>query len=215
MLNTEDIRNREGINIYDGKSMGSVCDIEINLKEERAVLANCVICSKIKYKVIVCTIGRRFKMKCPYCENDDSRVIDSRHTEDGHAIRRRRECEACGRRFTTYEKVEEMILMVIKKDGRREAFDRNKLLKGIIRACEKRPVSISEMEKVVDEIERGLNNMMEKEVDSTFIGELVMERLKELDEVAYIRFASVYRQFTDINTFVAEIEKLLTNKNKK
>ena len=154
-------------------------------------------------------------MKCPYCENDDSRVIDSRLTEDGHAIRRRRECEACGRRFTTYEKVEEMILMVIKKDGRREAFDRNKLLKGIIRACEKRPVSISEMEKVVDEIERGLNNMMEKEVDSTFIGELVMERLRELDEVAYIRFASVYRQFTDINTFVAEIEKLLTNKNKK
>ena len=154
-------------------------------------------------------------MKGPYCENDDSRVIDSRHTEDGNAIRRRRECEACGRRFTTYEKVEEMILMVIKKDGRREAFDRNKLLKGIIRACEKRPVSISEMEKVVDEIERGLNNMMEKEVDSTFIGELVMERLRELDEVAYIRFASVYRQFTDINTFVAEIEKLLTNKNKK
>ena len=153
-------------------------------------------------------------MKCPYCENEESRVIDSRHTEDGHAIRRRRECEACGRRFTTYEKVEEMILMVIKKDGRREAFDRSKLLNGIIRACEKRPVSIADMEKIVDEIERGLNNMMEKEVDSTFIGELVMERLKDLDEVAYVRFASVYRQFTDINTFVAEIEKLLTNKKK-
>ena len=130
-------------------------------------------------------------MKCPYCENEESRVIDSRHTEDGHAIRRRRECESC---------------------GRREAFDRSKLLNGIIRACEKRPVSIAEMEKIVDEIERGLNNMMEKEVDSTFIGELVMERLKDLDEVAYVRFASVYRQFTDINTFVAEIEKLLTNK---
>ena len=135
-------------------------------------------------------------MKCPYCENEESRVIDSRHTEDGHAIRRRRECESCGRRFTTYEKVEEMILMVIKKDGRREA------------------VSIADMEKIVDEIERGLNNMMEKEVDSTFIGELVMERLKDLDEVAYDRFASVYRQFTDINTFVVEIEKLLTNKKK-
>ena len=151
-------------------------------------------------------------MKCPYCDHEDSTVIDSRHTEDGHAIRRRRECEACGRRFTTYEKVEEMILMVIKKDGRREAFDRNKLLNGIIRACEKRPVSLASMEKIVEEIERGLNNMMEKEIESTFIGELVMERLKDLDEVAYVRFASVYRQFTDINTFVSEIEKLLTNR---
>ena len=131
-------------------------------------------------------------MKCPYCENEESRVIDSRHTEDGHAIRRRRECESCGRRFTTYEKVEEMILMVIKKDGRREAFDRSKLLNGIIRACEKRPVSIADMEKIVDEIERGLNNMMEKEVDSTFIGELVMERLKDLDEVC-IRVQTVHR----------------------
>ncbi len=152
-------------------------------------------------------------MRCPYCENEDSKVIDSRHTEDGKAIRRRRECESCGKRFTTYEKVEEMILMVIKKDGRREAFDRNKLLNGIIRACEKRPVPYAEMEKIVDEIERGLNNMMEKEVDSNFIGELVMERLRDLDEVAYVRFASVYRQFKDVNTFVAEVEKLLTNKH--
>ena len=151
-------------------------------------------------------------MRCPYCENEDSKVIDSRHTEDGRAIRRRRECEQCGRRFTTYEKVEEMILMVIKKDGSRQAFDRNKLLNGIIRACEKRPVSIADMEKIVDDIERGLNNMMEKEVDSTFIGELVMERLKDLDEVAYVRFASVYRQFTDVNTFVQEVERLLTTK---
>lgn len=151
-------------------------------------------------------------MRCPYCENEDSKVIDSRHTEDGKAIRRRRECEECGRRFTTYEKVEEMILMVIKKDGSRQAFDRNKLLNGIIRACEKRPVSIADMEKIVDDIERGLNNMMEKEVDSNFIGELVMERLKDLDEVAYVRFASVYRQFTDVNTFVQEVERLLTTK---
>ena len=151
-------------------------------------------------------------MKCPYCENEDSKVIDSRHTEDGKAIRRRRECEECGRRFTTYEKVEEMILMVIKKDGSRQAFDRNKLLNGIIRACEKRPVSIANMEKIVDDIERGLNNMMEKEIDSNFIGELVMERLKDLDEVAYVRFASVYRQFTDVNTFVQEVERLLTTK---
>lgn len=152
------------------------------------------------------------KMRCPYCDNEDSKVIDSRHTEDGRAIRRRRECEECGRRFTTYEKIEEVILMVIKKDGSRQAFDRNKLLNGIIRACEKRPVSIADMEKIVDDIERGLNNTMEKEVESSLIGELVMERLRELDEVAYVRFASVYRQFTDINTFVAEIEKLLTNK---
>lgn len=152
-------------------------------------------------------------MRCPYCENEDSKVIDSRHTEDGRAIRRRRECESCGKRFTTYEKVEEMILMVIKKDGRREAFDRTKLLNGIVRACEKRPVPYAEMEKIVDEIERGLNNMMEKEIDSNFIGELVMERLRDLDEVAYVRFASVYRQFKDVSTFVAEVEKLLTNKH--
>ena len=151
-------------------------------------------------------------MKCPFCENQDTKVIDSRPTEDGHSIRRRRECDACGKRFTTYEKVEQMILMVIKKDGSREAFDRNKIMNGIIRSCEKRPVPIAEMEKIVDEIERGLNNMMEKEVESTFIGELIMERLRKLDEVAYVRFASVYRQFTDVNTFVEEIEKLLLNK---
>ena len=153
-------------------------------------------------------------MKCPFCDNQDTKVIDSRHTEEGQAIRRRRECDKCGKRFTTYEKVEEMILMVVKKDGSREAFDRNKIINGIIKACEKRQVPMAEIEKVVDEIERGLNNMMEKEVESTFIGELIMEQLKKLDEVAYVRFASVYRQFTDINTFVAEIEKLLGNKAK-
>lgn len=153
-------------------------------------------------------------MRCPYCENEDSKVIDSRHTEDGRAIRRRRECEACGKRFTTYEKIEEMILMVIKKDGSRQAFDRNKLMNGIIRACEKRPVSVTDIEKIVDSIERKLNNTMEKEVESTLIGELVMDKLKDLDEVAYVRFASVYRQFTDVNTFVQEVERLLTNRNK-
>ena len=154
-------------------------------------------------------------MRCPFCEHDDTKVIDSRHTEDGHAIRRRRECDGCGKRFTTYEKIEQMILMVIKKDGSREAFDRNKIMNGIIKACEKRPVPMAEIEKVVDEIERGLNNMMEKEVESTFIGELIMESLRKLDEVAYVRFASVYRQFTDVNTFVAEIEKLLTAQKEK
>ena len=153
-------------------------------------------------------------MKCPFCENQDTKVIDSRHTEDGHAIRRRRECDACGKRITTDEKVEEMILMVIKKDGSREAFDRNKISNGIIKACEKRPVPMAEIEKVVNEIERGLNNMMEKEIESAFIGELIMERLSMLDEVAYVRFASVYRQFTDFHTFVSDIEKMLTTKTK-
>lgn len=148
-------------------------------------------------------------MKCPFCENIDTKVIDSRPTEEGHAIRRRRECDNCCKRFTTYEKVEEIIFMVIKKDGSREAFDRNKVMNGIIKACEKRPVSIVAIEKIVDDIERGLNNMMEKEVESKLIGEVIMEHLKDLDEVAYVRFASVYRQFKDVNTFVAEIEKLL------
>lgn len=151
-------------------------------------------------------------MRCPYCENPDTKVIDSRPTEEGHAIRRRRGCENCGKRFTTYEKVEESIIMIIKKDGRREAFDRSKVMNGIVKACEKRPVPMAEIERIVDEIERGLNNLMEKEVESTFIGELIMDQLKKVDEVAYVRFASVYRQFTDVNTFVKEIEKLIGNK---
>ena len=153
-------------------------------------------------------------MKCPFCDDINTKVIDSRPTDEGYSIRRRRECEKCGRRFTTYEKIEEIILMVIKKDGSRESFDRSKIMNGIVKACEKRPVPVSEMEKIVDEIERGLNNMMEKEVKSTFIGELIMDKLKGIDEVAYVRFASVYRQFTDISTFVAEIESLIGSKGK-
>lgn len=151
-------------------------------------------------------------MKCPFCDHPDTKVIDSRPTVDGKAIRRRRECEACGKRFTTYEKLENSILMVIKRDGSREAFDRDKILTGIVKACEKRQVSMDEIERVVDEIERGLNNMMEKEVKSSFIGELVMEKLKALDEVAYVRFASVYKHFTDVGTFIKEIENLVGNK---
>ena len=153
-------------------------------------------------------------MRCPFCDNDDTKVIDSRPSDEGKAIRRRRECEKCGKRFTTYEKVEASILMVVKKDGSREAFDRDKLLYGLVKACEKRPVSMDEIEHVVNEIERGLNNLMQKEVPSTFIGELVMDKLKELDEVAYVRFASVYRQFTDVNTFIQEIEELVGKKKK-
>ena len=148
-------------------------------------------------------------MKCPFCESPDTKVIDSRPTEEGHAIRRRRGCDKCGKRFTTYEKVEETILMVAKKDSRREVFDRSMVLNGIVKACEKRPVTMTQMEAMVDEIEKTLNNLMEKEVDSNYIGELVMEELKKVDEVAYVRFASVYRQFTDVNTFIKEIEKLI------
>jgi transcriptional repressor NrdR len=154
-------------------------------------------------------------MRCPFCNNEETKVIDSRPVEEGNATRRRRECEKCGKRFTTYEKVEESIIMVIKKDGRREAFDRTKILNGIVKACEKRPVSMDEIEAIVSDIERGLNNMMEREVKSSFIGELVMEKLKNLDEVAYVRFASVYRQFTDVETFIKEIKDLMNTKGEK
>lgn len=153
-------------------------------------------------------------MKCPFCSNADTKVIDSRPTEEGYAIRRRRGCDHCGKRFTTYEKVEETILMVAKKDARREVFDRNKILNGIVKACEKRPVSMTQIEGMVDDIEKALNNLMEKEVTSDYIGELVMEQLKKVDEVAYVRFASVYRQFTDVNTFIREIEKLIGKQEK-
>ena len=153
-------------------------------------------------------------MKCPFCSNADTKVIDSRPTEEGYAIRRRRGCDNCGKRFTTYEKVEETILMVAKKDARREVFDRNKILNGIVKACEKRPVSMTQIEAMVDDIEKTLNNLMEKEVTSDYIGELVMEQLKKVDEVAYVRFASVYRQFTDVNTFIREIEKLIGKQEK-
>lgn len=153
-------------------------------------------------------------MKCPFCSNADTKVIDSRPTEEGFAIRRRRGCDNCGRRFTTYEKIEETILMVVKKDSRREVFDRNKILNGIVKACEKRPVSMTQIETMVNDIEKALTNLMEKEVSSDYIGELVMEELKKVDEVAYVRFASVYRQFTDVNTFIREIEKLIGKQDK-
>lgn len=148
-------------------------------------------------------------MRCPYCGNEDTRVIDSRPTEEGQAIRRRRGCDKCQKRFTTYEKLEESIVMVVKKDKSREAFDRNKLINGILKSCEKRPVSVADVENLVADIEKNINNTMEKEVPSTLIGEMVMDRLKDLDEVAYVRFASVYRQFKDVNTFIKEIEKLM------
>lgn len=148
-------------------------------------------------------------MKCPYCEHAESKVIDSRPTDEHEAIRRRRECIGCGKRFTTYEKVENIPLMVIKKDGSRQMFDSQKLLNGIMRACEKRPVSADAMERVVDEIETAAQNLMEREIKSDRLGEMVMDKLRDLDGVAYVRFASVYREFRDLNTFVEEVNKLL------
>ena len=151
-------------------------------------------------------------MKCPYCQYTESKVIDSRPTDEGEKIRRRRECMRCGKRFTTYEMMESLPLVVVKKDGSRQSFDRNKVMSGLIRACEKRPVSINTLEEIVTEIEQVLQNEMEREVSSAEIGELVMERLKKVDEVAYVRFASVYRQFKDISTFMSELNKLLAEK---
>jgi transcriptional repressor NrdR len=151
-------------------------------------------------------------MKCPFCDFYETKVIDSRPTDEGQAIRRRRECIKCNRRFTTYEKVEEIPLIVVKKDGNRQAYDRNKLLTGIIRACEKRPVSMDTIEQMVNEIEKNLYNSMEKEITSQYIGEMVMNSLKNIDEVSYVRFASVYRQFKDLNTFMDELKKMLDEK---
>lgn len=149
-------------------------------------------------------------MKCPFCGNTEDKVIDSRSSTEGDFIRRRRECLKCTRRFTTYEHVERSPLMVIKKDSRREPFDRSKILAGLIRACEKRPIGMEKLEATVDDIERTLQRNYDKEVSSTAIGELVMEKLHELDEVAYVRFASVYRQFKDINEFMKELKDLLS-----
>ena len=151
-------------------------------------------------------------MKCPFCGHLESKVVDSRPAEEGASIRRRRECLACHKRFTTYETVESLPLMVIKKDGNRQTFDKNKLLNGMIRACEKRPVSYDTLERIADEIEQELQNSLERETSTERIGELVMDRMKKVDEVAYVRFASVYRQFKDINTFMAELNKLLEDK---
>ena len=151
-------------------------------------------------------------MKCPYCNAQDTKAIDSRPADDNSSIRRRRQCEKCGKRFTTYEKLETMPLMVIKKDRSRETYDRSKIESGIIHSCHKRPVSTQQINAMIDEIENQIFNMEEKEVETTVIGELVMRKLKQLDEVAYVRFASVYREFKDVNTFMEELGKLLQNK---
>ena len=148
-------------------------------------------------------------MKCPYCSYEESKVIDSRSADEGSSIRRRRECLACAKRFTTYEMIEKLPLVVIKKDGRREFFDRAKLLNGIIRSCEKRPISLDIMENLVDNVEQEIRNTIEREVATGLIGEIVMGYLKEVDQVAYVRFASVYRQFADIENFMQELQILM------
>ncbi len=154
-------------------------------------------------------------MKCPFCNVDDTRVIDSRPADDGSSIRRRRQCDACGKRFTTYEKVETIPLIVIKKDKNREAYNRKKIESGIIRSCHKRPVSAEQIAGCIDEIENEIFNLEEKEIESTTIGEIVMDKIKELDQVAYVRFASVYREFKDVNTFMDELSKLLNANGEK
>ena len=151
-------------------------------------------------------------MKCPYCSYEESKVIDSRSADDGERIRRRRECLRCGKRFTTHEVIETVPIIVVKRDKSREVFDRNKLTGGILRACEKRPVSFDELERISEEIEQNLQNSLEREVSTEAIGEQVMDKLRSVDEVAYVRFASVYRQFKDIDTFMHELNKLLADK---
>ena len=152
-------------------------------------------------------------MKCPFCGFVDSKVIDSRPAEEGATIRRRRECLACQKRFTTYEVIERLPLVVVKRDGSRQSFDKVKLINGMVRACEKRPVALQTLEKIADEIEQELQSNLEREISTVEIGEMVMQRLKDVDEVAYVRFASVYRSFKDINTFMEELSKLLTEKD--
>ena len=154
-------------------------------------------------------------MKCPFCGYVESKVLDTRSVDDGSKIRRRRECLSCSKRFTSYETIELLPIIVIKRDKTREPFDRNKLMNGILRACEKRPISVDTIHRVVDEIETTLQNRLEAEVSSAQIGELTCEKLKEIDEVAYVRFASVYRQFGDLNTFMAELKKLINDETEK
>ena len=148
-------------------------------------------------------------MKCPFCGKENTRVIDSRPADDGSSIRRRRQCDECSKRFTTYEKVEAIPLVVIKKDNNRESYDRSKIEAGVYRSCHKRPISVDQINSLVDEVENAVFNMEEKEIPSSVIGQLVMEKLRDLDPVAYVRFASVYREFKDVNTFMSEIKKIL------
>ena len=153
-------------------------------------------------------------MKCPFCNNDDTKVIDSRSQDENSAIRRRRLCEKCGKRFTTYERIDTIPMTVIKNNGTRETFDKNKLISGIMKSCNKRPITAKQISDIADDIENAVMSSMDKEIESKEIGSMVMDRLKKIDEVAYVRFASVYRQFKDINTFMEELAKMLNEKDK-
>ena len=161
----------------------------------------------------MCSSDLGFVMRCPYCGHEESKVIDSRPTDEGERIRRRRECLKCSKRFTTYEVIETVPIVVIKKDKSRETFDRNKLMNGLLRACEKRPVSIDTLEHIVDEIENMLQNSLDREIPASLIGKYAMEKLKDVDDVAYVRFASVYRQFKDINTFMDELNRIIKSRS--
>jgi len=175
-----------------------------------------VLCAMayIYYNILTGVIKEWVNLRCPFCGVPDSKVIDSRATDEGNSIRRRRECSVCARRFTTYEVVEEIPLMVIKKDGRREMYERSKLLGGLLKACEKRPVPIQVIETAVNKVEKDIHNSAEREISTRQIGESVMQHLKEIDQVAYVRFASVYRQFADINNFMQELELLMKTQHK-
>ena len=153
-------------------------------------------------------------MKCPFCNNEDTKVIDSRSQDDNTAIRRRRYCEKCGKRFTTYERIDTIPMTVIKSNGTRETFDKNKLISGIMKSCNKRPITAKQIQEIADDVENAVMSSMDKEIESKEIGSMVMDRLKDIDEVAYVRFASVYRQFKDINTFMEELNKIIDEKRK-
>ena len=167
------------------------------------------MCGEMPAQTIKNRYGGKRAMKCPYCSSDNTRVIDSRPAEDNCSIRRRRLCDDCSKRFTTYEKVETIPLIIIKKDNTREQYNRSKIEDGVLRACHKRPVSVNQINQLIDDVETEIFNMEEKEISSSVIGELVMDKLKDLEAVAYVRFASVYREFKDVNTFVEELKKVL------
>lgn len=199
------------INFTKERGKNTICGVYYIY--ETQYLALCAI-AYIYYNILTGVIKEWVKLRCPFCGVPDSKVIDSRATDEGNSIRRRRECSSCARRFTTYEVVEEIPLMVIKKDGRREMYERSKLLGGLLKACEKRPVPIQVIETAVNKVEKDIHNSAEREISTRQIGESVMQHLKEIDQVAYVRFASVYRQFADINNFMQELELLMKTQHK-
>ncbi len=187
-------------------------DFSIDIKRSFVYNNTLGKCLNFLCRALLGALGEKY-MKCPYCKAEDTKVVDSRPTEDGESIRRRRVCRVCSAKFSTFEYIEQMPIMVIKKDKSRQIFDRNKLLGGLLNACHKRPVTSSQLEFIVKDIENAINQMTKTEIPSQVIGKMVMDRLKDIDEVAYVRFASVYREFKDVDTFLAELEDMKSNKN--